>query len=74
MPVTSTTTKLISRIVVNNGTTQAGNIKTANIAMPAVSVDNFDAAKVYAIAASVSQSLSKALYDIQAVGTESINE
>jgi len=53
MPVTSTTTKLISRIVVNNGTTQAGNIKTANIAMPAVSVDNFDAAKVYAIAASV---------------------
>ncbi len=73
MPATTTVTKIACNILVNNGTTQTGAIKTATVSLGSINKDAFDADKAYAIAEVVATCLTKALYDIRKVETSSIN-
>lgn len=73
MAVTTTVTKIACNILLNNGTTKTGSIKTATVSLGAINKDAFDADKAYAVAEVVATCLTKALCDIRKVETSSIS-
>lgn len=67
MAATETVTKVAVNILVNNGTTQTGALKTASISMGAISTSGYDADKAIAIADLISDCLTKDMCELRKV-------
>lgn len=67
MAATETVTKVAVNILVNNGTTQTGALKTASISMGAISTSGYDADKAIAIADLISDCLAKDMCELRKV-------
>lgn len=65
-------TKVAVNIMVNNGTTPAGNIKLATISLGTMSINGYDPAKVLTVSALLEPCLAKAIQEVRKVETSSI--
>lgn len=73
MPATVTTEKIAVNLLLNNGTTQTGSVKTATVGMGTINKDTFDVDKALAIAELIAQCLAKSVYKVRKVQYDEIN-
>jgi len=74
MAVTETMIKNQCNMKLNNGTDSEGNVKTVNVSLGTLSDSGWDAAKAYACANAIEACLSKTIYQVQHVLTNSLEE
>lgn len=74
MAYTETMTGIKANVVLNNGTSQTGNVLTKNISIGTLNPASWDVDKYGAIATALSTMFTKAVYDLQSVKTYSISE
>lgn len=73
MPATVTTEKVQFRINLDNGTDSQGNTKTVGVSLPKLSVTGYDVDKAVAIAMALDQLLSKTIYSMSEIKTNSVS-
>lgn len=65
MAVTAKTQKITAVILLDNGTTSSGAVRTISQTLGAIDKENYDPDKAYAIAMLVEPCLSKSVYAVQ---------
>lgn len=74
MAVSETMIKNVCNMKLNNGTDSEGNVKTVNVSLGTLSASAWDAQKAYACASAIEGCLSKTIYQVQHVLTNSLQE
>ena len=72
MAATATVKKIACNLLLNNGTTQTGAVKTATISMGTLDKDAFDADKALALVNLITPCLEKSLYECTKVETSKL--
>ena len=73
MATSITTEKIAVNVKLNNGTTATGAVKTVSISLGTMNKSAFDADKVVAIATALAPCLTKSVYRVHRVTTDSIS-
>ena len=64
--------KIAVNLILNNGTSTSGAVKTLSISMGTISNTGYDATKCNTLGGLISQCLAKPIYDLRKVETKSI--
>lgn len=74
MAVTENATKFTVKLLLNNGTSSSGDVKTVSVSYPSINYNTYDAEKVLTIEGLLSPCLSKSVYTTQAIKYYSIED
>lgn len=74
MPATVTREKVQFKINLDNGTTATGDVKTVSVNLGTLSTTNYDVDKAIAIANLLEPCLTKTIYSLSEVITNSVEE
>lgn len=74
MATTSTITKINFRLLLDNGTTASGDVRTVTVTLPMISVSGYTDEKAMAIANALEPLLSKSIYVCNKVVTSRVDE
>ena len=74
MAVAEKLTRIACRLLLVNGTTASGTIKTVNMSYPTISNSGYTAERTYAVYSLIRPCLSKTVYRIESVKTNKIEE
>lgn len=74
MAVTTTVKNVVGRVLLDNGTTTSGTVRTINQSLGTMNPKTWDSQKAYNIAVALAPCLSKNVTEINQVVTSSIQE
>lgn len=74
MAVNETVKSVVGRLLLDDGTTASGNVRTVNVSMGTLNPDNWDPEKAFTICTLIGQCLSKTLYEVDSIKTHKITE
>ena len=72
MAARTVTEKIAVNLLLNNGTTTSGQVKTIPISIGKINTNTFDADKALTVAGLIEDCLTKSVYDLQKVEISSI--
>ena len=74
MAVTTTLDKIAVKMNLNNGTDSSGNVKTVSVNLGSLNPSTYDASKAMAIIAAIAPCLTKTVYSVQEVRTNTLTD